>query len=99
MEKFEVAVKEGQEGFGDFPRLTATTPWLQYFPARFNPKSIAWQVKDSGKVKDRPVTDAGARRQARNAASTDCIHEARPERWQVVFEELTCREEETCKKM
>ena len=62
LEIFEETLRAKQNDFGNFPRLTATTRWLQFWPTRFCPKSIVHQIKDNGKEKDRPVTDAGARR-------------------------------------
>ena len=73
LEIFEETLRSKQCDFGAYPRLTATTRWLQFWPSRICPKSVVNQIKEDGKEKDRAVTDAGARR-ARPAASdtTSC---------------------------
>jgi hypothetical protein len=48
--------------YGMFPRLTVTTPHVQFWPCRFCPKNFVEQLKDSVAIKFRPTTDAGARR-------------------------------------
>jgi hypothetical protein len=62
LEIFEETLRSKQCDFGAYPRLTATTRWLQFWPSRICPKSVVHQIKDDGKEKDRAVTDAGARR-------------------------------------